>query len=84
MELQSLPKNFLNCLKRNNKQQLTKVRTATSIHVTAPALKETDNPLAKDSYQAASVVLTLDLTEIFIPTYPAAPEKKSTYQKSYC
>ena len=42
-------------------------KPATSIPVTAPALKDTDNPSDKEEF-AASVVLTFDLTEIFIPT----------------
>ena len=52
----------------------------TSIPVTAPDLKDTDNPSAKLEL-AACVVLTLALTDMFMPTYPAAPEKKAPIKK---
>ena len=48
--------------------------------VTAPALKDTDKPSAKLEL-AACVVLTLDLTDMFIPTQPAAPEKTAPIKK---
>ena len=55
-------------------------KPATNIPVTAPALKETDKPSAKLEL-AACVVLTFDRTDMFIPTYPAAPEKKAPIKK---
>ena len=57
-----------------------RAKPATSKPVTAPALKAIFKPCAKLCI-ADCVVRTLDLTEIFIPTKPAAPEKKAPMKK---